>query len=293
MASLKLDDSEKKPKDLLDLTNVPINSEAELRKWLEKIPDLKIRLEKVYNDEIDGEKEDDNENSKSKYVEYLFLDPVSPNMKDVDLKELGRVNISWRMLTMSRPKTKGEEDFFSRLVQLEKLQYRTLQWEMEKELLSKRDGRSSAMSSHYKLIGNGARQRSQKGGLNRAAVTETRLQTCNECGEELCSGRCKTFKYEDHARTFNPVSMDIFDISKQSTSVKMARKPANEIAQSQQPTNDATAVVAQDSDQPSASDKGKQEPEKTTEKPLAKSKQKNKQKRSKKSIKRKKSSTAK
>ena len=50
--------------------------------------------------------------------EFPFGNPVPPSMRMVRIEDLSSVDINWRMLTLARPKTKLEEDIFSRLVQL-------------------------------------------------------------------------------------------------------------------------------------------------------------------------------
>lgn len=46
--------------------------------------------------------------------EYSFADPVPPEMRGVRLEDLSSVNIQWKMLTTLRPKTKQDDEYFSR-----------------------------------------------------------------------------------------------------------------------------------------------------------------------------------
>jgi hypothetical protein len=48
--------------------------------------------------------------------EFPFGNPVPPSMRGVRIEDLSSVDINWRMLTLARPKTKLEEDIFSRFV---------------------------------------------------------------------------------------------------------------------------------------------------------------------------------
>lgn len=53
---------------------------------------------------------------KSTDREWLYGDPVPPDMRSLNLQELQQVPIDWRMLTPLRPKLRNDEDMFSRLV---------------------------------------------------------------------------------------------------------------------------------------------------------------------------------
>ena len=46
--------------------------------------------------------------------EYAFQDPTPPEMREIKLEDLSSVNIPWKMLTSLRPKTKLDEEFYSR-----------------------------------------------------------------------------------------------------------------------------------------------------------------------------------
>jgi len=50
------------------------------------------------------------ENKKS----FPFAEPTPSEMKGVSLDELYSVNIPWKMLTSLRPKSKIDEEYFSR-----------------------------------------------------------------------------------------------------------------------------------------------------------------------------------
>lgn len=50
-----------------------------------------------------------------RYVpDFTFANPVPTDMRPVKLEDLISVPIDWRMLTTLRPKTKLDEEFFSR-----------------------------------------------------------------------------------------------------------------------------------------------------------------------------------
>lgn len=119
----KLDDFLTKKKEtapVLDLskTSAAVSSQEEFRRMLEKVPDFKMRPEKVPPDsiklrdkfKINTIKHD----KKAMHEEYAFMNPIPMEMRNLDLDDLASVSIDWRMLTTQRPKTKLEEDYFTR-----------------------------------------------------------------------------------------------------------------------------------------------------------------------------------
>ena len=57
--------------------------------------------------------------------EWLYGDPIPPDMRSLNLQELQQVAIDWRMLTPLRPKLRQDEEMFSRLVNNHRLLNRT------------------------------------------------------------------------------------------------------------------------------------------------------------------------
>lgn len=119
----KLDDFLVKKKEtapILDLSKTLANSKEELRRLLEKVPDFKIKPEKVPPETIKIKEKKftfkSNKIGKGKKGKYPFLDPVPPEMKNLKIEDLISVPIDWKMLTNLRPKNKGEENYFSRQV---------------------------------------------------------------------------------------------------------------------------------------------------------------------------------
>ena len=47
-------------------------------------------------------------------IPYQFADPCPTSMRDVNITDLSSVNINWKMLTLARPKTKTDEEIFSK-----------------------------------------------------------------------------------------------------------------------------------------------------------------------------------
>ncbi|CAH0381604.1 unnamed protein product [Bemisia tabaci] len=192
--TLKLDDfltKKKEPAQILDLSKATANSKEELRRLIEKIPEYKIKPEKVKPDEIKIREKDFSFKITKKELkpkrEYGFQDPTPPEMREIKLEDLSSVNIPWKMLTSLRPKTKLDEEFYSRLVELGKLALKT--------------------RAREKRIQDSDFVRKMK---NRAGIVETRILSCKECYEEFCTGEaCCDFLYESYQReNRGPVAVD-------------------------------------------------------------------------------------
>lgn len=48
--------------------------------------------------------------------QFTFMDPIPVEMQSLKLEDLYTVSIDWKMLTSLRPKSKVEEEYFGRLV---------------------------------------------------------------------------------------------------------------------------------------------------------------------------------
>jgi len=181
----KLDDLLGKKKTVvpvLDLSRSNIQTVEEFKRLLEKVPDYKMRPVKVRAEEIKIREKDYAFKMPKKEMRklmrangerealYTYADPVPSEMKDVVLMELCAVPIDWKMLTTLRPKNKQEEEYFSRMVEMGKLELKT----------EARDRREFALNNCVKKI------------KNKSGIVETRLMTCESCGEEMCCGNVQS-----------------------------------------------------------------------------------------------------
>lgn len=178
----KLDDLLGKKKTIvpvLDLSKTVAQSKEEFKRLMEKVPDYKMRPIKVRSEEIKIKEKDYSFKTPRKEVKkllklngepeppYTYLDPVPAEMRSVVIMDLSSVPIDWKMLTTLRPKTKQEEEYFSRLVEMGKMQLKT---EM-------RDKREYQLNPGIRKV------------KNKSGIIETRLIACPECGVEMCPGK--------------------------------------------------------------------------------------------------------
>ncbi|XP_013190608.1 uncharacterized protein LOC106134994 [Amyelois transitella] len=188
-------DKKKDEAPMLDLSKTIINTAEEYRAVMDKVPDFKTRPEKVKTEDIKIRDKPDDQKTKTPKKEirayeklgtrgyeekqFTFMDPIPVEMRSLKFEELCTVPIEWKMLTSIRPKSKLDEEYFNRLIELRKAEIRT-------RARDKREMTKNTMIRKTK---------------NRSGVTETRILTCAECGEEFCNGKmCAITNYDMFAR---------------------------------------------------------------------------------------------
>ncbi|KAJ8924857.1 hypothetical protein NQ315_001012 [Exocentrus adspersus] len=182
----KLDDFLSKKKEtapILDLSKTTANSKEELKRLLEKIPDFKIKPDRLPEHAKIKDKQfkfkSGKKDVKAMKEKYSFMDPLPVEMRSLKIDDLAAVSIDWKMLTTLRPKSKVEESFFSRLVELGKLQNKSRAQEKKQY----------QQDPQIKKI------------KNKAGVVEMRVVSCTECGEDFCNGKsCSQMGYDSFAR---------------------------------------------------------------------------------------------
>ncbi|XP_055385915.1 uncharacterized protein LOC129614956 [Condylostylus longicornis] len=176
---------------VLDLSKSIIQSKEEFKRLMEKVPDYKMRPVKVRSEEIKIKEKDYSFKTPRKEtrkllkqngirdINYTYMDPIPNEMRSIHLVELCSVPIDWKMLTTLRPKAKIEEEYFSKLVEMGKLQLKT----------DLRDKREYTLNTGVRKV------------KNKSGIIETRVIVCTECSEEMCYGRtCGDFNYDLYSR---------------------------------------------------------------------------------------------
>ncbi|XP_058452688.1 uncharacterized protein LOC131431157 [Malaya genurostris] len=197
---------------ILDLSRSTAMSREEFKKMYEKVPDYKMRPIKVRPEEIRFKEKDVSYKMPKKEMRmliknggerdklYSYMDPIPVEMRNLVIMELCSVSIDWKMLTPLRPKTKTEEDYFSKLVELGKLQIKTEQ----------RDKRENQLSSSVRKV------------KNRSGIIESRVFTCHECLEEFCNGKvCLDFNYDLYTRVVPKMPIQKTNSQQQLTNSKV------------------------------------------------------------------------
>ncbi|XP_014287486.1 serine/arginine-rich splicing factor 10 [Halyomorpha halys] len=186
--SLKLDDLIGKKKEaiqVLDLSKATANNADEFKRVMEKVPDFKIKPEKIKPEDVKIQDKAKRWHKKSKKLGYQFADPIPMEMRSLNLDDLCSVPIQWNMLTTLKPKSKIDEEYYSRLVELGKL-----------ELAARQKDKKTPETQFLRKM------------KNKAGVTETRFISCNECGEDFCQREtCHLLMYDNFKR--EPISETI------------------------------------------------------------------------------------
>ncbi|GAB1859094.1 hypothetical protein CAJAP_00087 [Camponotus japonicus] len=210
--AFQLDDllkDDKKDANLIpDLSKATCNSYEEFRRLKEHCPEFKIKPEKVKKEDIKVRDKEFSWKATKKELkaigrEWTYGNPVPPDMRELDLQELQQVAIDWRMLTPIRPKLRQDEEMFSRLVEMGKLEAKTI--------MKERRSPTSPI------------RRSK----NRAGIIESSVKTCRECGEEYCFGEfCGDVLYDSFVRVTIAIQQPKIKISADTEAIiaKMERK---------------------------------------------------------------------
>ncbi|XP_049957143.1 uncharacterized protein LOC126473858 [Schistocerca serialis cubense] len=185
MATIKLDDllgKKKEAPQVLDLSRSVVQSKEDMRKLMDRVPEYKIRPEKVRHEDIRMREKDftfrPQRREFRRQGEYSYANPVPPDMRSVALEDLSPVPIDWKMLTSVRPRSKVDEELFSRLVLLGKLHLYTAAQESQ--------NKPENLINRVK---------------NRAGILDSRPPVCLECLDEFCDGTaCQDFLYDSFFR---------------------------------------------------------------------------------------------
>ncbi|XP_047740148.1 uncharacterized protein LOC125179063, partial [Hyalella azteca] len=148
---------------------------GDLDSWTE----YKVQPKKVGKEEVTGEGEGGWRYAGGARGEpHPYSDPRPEAMRGLHMPDFYQVDIDWRMLTTARPKSKLEEEVFSRYVEMGRLQLARQKLEEGKEQT----------------------WRTVKVVPGRGAVVEVRLAVCEQCGDELCAARCTDHLYTSYQR---------------------------------------------------------------------------------------------
>uniref|UniRef100_A0A0A9WKU0 Uncharacterized protein n=1 Tax=Lygus hesperus TaxID=30085 RepID=A0A0A9WKU0_LYGHE len=206
--ALKLDDLIGKKKEVaqvLDLSKATANNADEFKKLMEKVPEFKIKPEKLKPEDVkihDFTKKCRRKKKSKLPTVYQFADPLPDEMRSIRLEDLCPVNIQWNMLTTLRPKSKADTEYFSRSLQeshhpkpepkavsLDKERVRRLVELGKLEIATLEKEKKNPDASFMRKM------------KNRAGIQESRYISCTECGEDFCLKEvCMMFQYENFRR---------------------------------------------------------------------------------------------
>ncbi|KAK3086235.1 hypothetical protein FSP39_015604 [Pinctada imbricata] len=170
-----------------------------------KVPDLVLRPEKldslVVPDSAKGWRKYDFDADNVEIPEYEFADPLPEPFRDIDLRQMARLKWNWRDQTKARPGDGCLNGILDRLVDLERLQIETEEWEQKRmSQINKRSKRTATAKNgnRDKRCCNKCLQPACVGDCPEKVVQST---VCEMCRQPLCvSSQCKETKYEQRMR---------------------------------------------------------------------------------------------
>ncbi|XP_074644125.1 uncharacterized protein LOC141900980 [Tubulanus polymorphus] len=155
--------------------------------------------------------------------EFEYAGPIE--FKHVDFNDLSKFDKDWREMTKRRPANVADEAMIDRFIQLERLQTKTIEWEISKKEKARAAIRHKmALSQILKSQGRraqSARSRDRKccGNCLQPACTgdcptkKAAQHICIQCRQPYCNGRCaqSSTAYTDHTRQ-TPIGSDDDDV---------------------------------------------------------------------------------
>ncbi|XP_021375884.1 uncharacterized protein LOC110464787 isoform X3 [Mizuhopecten yessoensis] len=176
------------------------------------VPDLNLRPEKldsfVIPDSAKGWRKFDFDVDETDIPPYEFEEVLPESFRDLDFRQIARLKWSWRDQTKERPNDGVTEDIMDRMVELERLQMETEDWEQKRsvQLLKKRQRVASAKGGQKdKRCCNRCLQPACTGDCPEKFVQS---EICDMCRQPFCVGNCKDNKYEQRMRQIRNVDDD-------------------------------------------------------------------------------------
>ncbi|XP_033753691.1 uncharacterized protein LOC117337042 isoform X3 [Pecten maximus] len=176
------------------------------------VPDLNLRPEKldsfVIPDSAKGWRKFDFDVDENDIPPYEFEEVLPESFKDLDFRQIARLKWSWRDQTKERPNDTVTEDIMDRMVELERLQMETEDWEQKRsvQLHKKRQRIISAKGGvKDKRCCNRCLQPACSGDCPEKLVQS---DICDMCRQPFCVGNCKDNKYEQRMRQTRNVDDD-------------------------------------------------------------------------------------
>lgn len=173
------------------------------------IPELNLRPEKLdafYIPEPKrGWRQYDFDMSNIDLPPYEFENPLPEDLEDLDLAQMARLKWNWRNhVKIKRSREPDLEGILDRLVEFEKLQKDTIDWENKraaqlKKALPRRNNSAKSLQSLIKD------KRCEPNCLQAACFGDcpeklSPSASCDNCRQTFCTGTCKEVKYEQRMR---------------------------------------------------------------------------------------------
>ena len=132
---------------------------------------------------------------------YEFKSPFPEFVEEIDLKQMAKLNWNWRnhLKAKTGPRDPDLESILDRLVEFEKLQKDTVEWETKRAMQLKRaiPKRIYSAKTKDKRCDSNCLQTTCFGDCPEKLVQSN---SCENCRQALCTGTCKDLKYDQRMR---------------------------------------------------------------------------------------------
>lgn len=173
------------------------------------IPELNLRPEKldaIYKPEPKrGWRQYDFDMSNIDLPPYEFQSPFPEDLEDLDLRQMAKLKWNWRNHVKTKSTRVSDlEGMLDRLVEFEKLQADTIEWEnkraaQQKKALPRRNTSAKSLQSLLKdkRCDSNCLQATCLGDCPEKCVS---TPSCEFCRQSFCTGTCKDVKYDQRMR---------------------------------------------------------------------------------------------
>lgn len=167
-------------------------------------PDLYLRPEKldslVLPDSAKGWRKFDFDADNVHFPIYAFANPLPDPFEDLDLRQIARLKWNWRDQTRHRTREKGVDDLLDRMVELERLQIETEDWEQKRTAQINKRVSKRAMSAKYPRDKRCCSKCLQPACTGDCPEKNVQSEVCELCRQPFCIKTCSDTKYDQRMR---------------------------------------------------------------------------------------------
>ncbi|XP_048762635.2 uncharacterized protein LOC125671155 isoform X3 [Ostrea edulis] len=169
-----------------------------------EVPDLILRPEKldsfVVPDSSKGWRKYDFDADHVDIPPYEFADPIPEPFSDLDLRQMARLKWNWRDHTRAKPKD-NLDLMLDRLVELERLQLETEEWENKRYSQVNRKSKRAASAKPSTRDRRCCNKCLQPACTGDCPEKNVQFNVCEYCRQTFCVGsQCKETKYDQRMR---------------------------------------------------------------------------------------------
>ncbi|XP_052061049.1 interaptin-like isoform X4 [Mytilus californianus] len=131
---------------------------------------------------------------------YGFSNPLPDSFRDLDLRQIARLKWNWRDQTRHRSREKGVDDILDRMVELERLQMETEDWEQKRSAQINKRYSKRAMSAKVPRDKRCCGKCLQPACTGDCPEKFVQSEICELCRQPFCVKTCADTKYEQRMR---------------------------------------------------------------------------------------------